>query len=148
MHYIKFNYNGIHHQFPLNYIIYIFYFLAVYYSILHVLLTLYGLLFKIFDKRDDFNFPIANFPLICSNIPAAPAYGVYISQLIGYSRACGTYQDFLDRGFVLTTKLLNQGFLLVQFKSSLRKLNGPQDDLVYRYGISVSQMKRDMFHLS
>jgi hypothetical protein len=32
-----------------------------------------------------------NFPFICSNIPAAPAYGVYISQLIQYSRACGSY---------------------------------------------------------
>jgi hypothetical protein len=32
---------------------------------------------KFFDKRDDFNFPIVNFPFICSNIPAAPAYGVY-----------------------------------------------------------------------
>ena len=34
---------------------------------------------KPYDKRDDFNFPIVNFPFICSNIPAAPAYGVYIS---------------------------------------------------------------------
>jgi hypothetical protein len=36
---------------------------------------------------------------ISSNIPAAPAYGVYISQMIRYSRACGSYQDFLDRGW-------------------------------------------------
>ena len=34
---------------------------------------------QLYDKRDDFNFPIVNFPFICSNIPAAPAYGVYIS---------------------------------------------------------------------
>ena len=34
---------------------------------------------KLYDKTDDFNFPIVNFPFICSNIPAAPAYGVYIS---------------------------------------------------------------------
>ena len=33
---------------------------------------------KPYDKRDDFNFLIVNFPFICSNIPAAPAYGVYI----------------------------------------------------------------------
>jgi hypothetical protein len=33
---------------------------------------------KLYDKRDDFNFPIANFPFICSNIPAAPACRVYI----------------------------------------------------------------------
>jgi hypothetical protein len=34
---------------------------------------------KLYDKRHDFNFPIVNFPFICSNIPAAPAYGVHIS---------------------------------------------------------------------
>jgi hypothetical protein len=33
---------------------------------------------KLYHKRDDFNFPIVNFPFICSNIQAAPAYGVYI----------------------------------------------------------------------
>ena len=44
-----------------------------------------------------FNFPIVNFPFICSNIPAASAYGVYISMLTRYSKACGSYQDFLDR---------------------------------------------------
>ena len=53
---------------------------------------------KLYDKRDDFNFPIVDFSFICSNIPSAPAYGVYISQFIRYSRACCFYQDFLDRG--------------------------------------------------
>jgi hypothetical protein len=76
---------------------------------------------KLYDKRDDFNFPIVNFLFMCSNIRAAPAYRVYISQLIGYSRACGSYLDFLDRGLLLTRKLLNQGFLFVKLKSSLWK---------------------------
>ena len=31
---------------------------------------------KIYDKGDDFNFKIINFPNICSNIPVSPAYGV------------------------------------------------------------------------
>jgi hypothetical protein len=100
---------------------------------------------KHYDKRDDFNFPIVNFPFICSNISAAPAYGVYLSQLIRYSRACSSYQD---RRLLLTRKLLNQGFLLVKLKSSLRKFYGRHHDLVDRYGISVSQMTMDMFHLS
>jgi hypothetical protein len=101
-----------------------------------------------YDKRDDFNFPIVNFPFICSNIPAASAYGVYISPLIQYSRACGSYQVFLDRGLPLIRKLLNQWFLLTKLKSSLRKFYGRHHDLVNRYGISVSQMTTDMFHLS
>ena len=91
--------------------------------------------------NNTFNFPIVN-------CPAAPACGVYISQLIRYSRACGYYQDFLDRGLLLTRKLLNQGFLLVKLKSSLRKFNSLHHDLVDRYGISALQMTTDMFHLS
>jgi hypothetical protein len=55
---------------------------------------------------------------ICSNIPTAPVYRVYISQLIWYTRVCSSYQDFLDRGLLLTRMLLNQGFLLVKLKTS------------------------------
>jgi hypothetical protein len=50
---------------------------------------------KIYDKRDDFNFKIIDFPNMYSNIPASPAYGVYISQLIRYARASSNYSDFL-----------------------------------------------------
>ena len=103
---------------------------------------------KPYNKKDDFNFPIVNFPFICSNIPAALAYGVYISQMIRYSRACGSYKDVLDRGLLLTRKLLNQGFLLVKLKSSLREFYGRHHNLVDRYGISVSKMTTDMFHMS
>ena len=39
---------------------------------------------------------------------------------------------------LLTRKLLNQGFLLVKVKSSLRKFYGRHHDLVERYGISVT----------
>jgi hypothetical protein len=37
---------------------------------------------KLYNKRDDFNFPIVNFPFICSNIPAASVYGGYIVNLV------------------------------------------------------------------
>jgi hypothetical protein len=50
---------------------------------LHVEIDSEGLLrTNLYDKRDDFNFPIVNFPFIWSSITTTPAYGVYISQLI------------------------------------------------------------------
>jgi hypothetical protein len=52
------------------------------------------------------------------------------------------------RGLLLTKKLLNQGFLLVRLKSSLRKFDGRHHDFVNRYRTSVSQMIMDMFPLS
>jgi len=63
-------------------------------------------------------------------------------MLIRYSRACGSYQDFLDRGLLLTRNLLNQGFLLVKLNASLRKFCGRHHDLVDHYGISVSNDHR------
>ena len=62
---------------------------------------------KLYDKRDDFTFPKVNFPFVRSNISASPVYGIYISQLISYSRACAHYNDFLGRAQLLTQKLLN-----------------------------------------
>jgi len=57
-------------------------------------------------------------------------------------RACGSYNDFHDRGLLLTSKLLNQGFLVVKLKSSLRKFYGCHHDLVNSHGLSVSQMNK------
>jgi hypothetical protein len=61
------------------------------------------------------------------------AYGVYISQLIRYSRTCSSYHDFPGRGL-----LLNQWFLVVKLKSALRTFCGHHHVLVNHYGIFVS----------
>ena len=33
---------------------------------------------KIYDKWDDFNFEIVNFPFLDEDVPCSPSYGVYI----------------------------------------------------------------------
>ena len=35
---------------------------------------------KIYDKRDDFDFHIVNFPFFDGDVPRSTSYGVYISQ--------------------------------------------------------------------
>ena len=63
---------------------------------------------ELYDKRDNFNFHVVNFPYICDYIPAVLAYGLYISQLIRYSGTCGFYHNLIDRWLLLTSNLLNQ----------------------------------------
>ena len=99
----------------------------------------------LYDKRDDFNFPIVNFPFLSSNIPSAPAYGVYVSQLIRYARACSNYQDFMERGKVLTTKLLSQGYQKTKLVATLKKFYGRHHDLVNPYNVAVSRIVSDVF---
>jgi hypothetical protein len=72
---------------------------------------------QLYDKRNNFNFSIVNFPYLCSNIPVSPAYGVYILQLIWYARACSTYDQFLVRVSLLTNKLMPQGFQLSRLQA-------------------------------
>ena len=100
-----------------------------------------------YDKRDDFNFQITNFPFLSSNIPSSPAYGVFISQLIRYARACSSYECFILRARRLSSKLLNQGYLVERLKSSFRKFYGRYGDLVEQYGVTLSRMLNDILTL-
>ena len=52
---------------------------------------------KIFDKRNDFNFEIVNFPSLDGDVPCSPIYGVYISQIIRFARVCSPVDDFNNR---------------------------------------------------
>ena len=42
---------------------------------------------KIYDKRDDFDFDIVNFPFLDGDVPRRPSYGLYVSQSIRFARA-------------------------------------------------------------
>jgi hypothetical protein len=118
-------------------------------SYLHILLIIDSngrLTTTLYEKCDDFDFVIANFPFLCTNIPLSPAYGVYISQLIRYTRACFVYKDFSKRGQLLTKKLMLQGCNESRLKSSFRKFYGRHNDLVCDYKLALAYMLNDLFH--
>ena len=60
---------------------------------------------KIYDKGDDFNFEIVNFPFLDGDVPRSPSYGVYTSQLIRFARVCSNVYDFNNRNLFLPAKL-------------------------------------------
>ena len=63
---------------------------------------------KIYNKRDDFDFDIVNFPFLDGDVPRSTSDGVYISQLIRFARVSSHVDDFNTRYKVLTAKLLRQ----------------------------------------
>ena len=65
---------------------------------------------KIYDKRDNFDFGIVNFPFLDGDVPRSSSYGVYISQLIRFARASSYVADFNTHNKLLTQKLLKQGY--------------------------------------
>ena len=97
---------------------------------------------SLYDKRDDFNFHITNSPFLSSNIPSSPAYGVFISQLIRYARACSSYECFVLRAMRLSNKLLEQRYIKERLKSSLRKFYGRYGDLIKQYEAPLPNVTR------
>ena len=61
---------------------------------------------KIYDKRDDFDFDIVNFPFLDGHVPHAPSYGVYISKFIQLARVSSHLAGFNARNKSLTARLL------------------------------------------
>ena len=52
---------------------------------------------KIYDKRDDFDFDIVNFPFLDGDLPRSTSYGVYISHPIRFARVPSHVDDFNTR---------------------------------------------------
>ena len=100
---------------------------------------------RLYDKRDDFDFHIVNFPFLSSNIPSGPSYGVYISQLIRYARCCSHYEDFRYHHKCLVDQLLSQGYRALRLKTSCKKFYGRCQDLIDKYQRSVNLMVNDSF---
>ena len=99
---------------------------------------------SLYDKRDDLNFHITNFPFLSSNIPSLPAYGFFISQLIQYARARSSYECFIMRVVRLSNKLRGQGYVKERLRSSLRKFYGRYGDLIKQYEVPLSRMLHDI----
>ena len=96
------------------------------------------LFIRLYDQRDDFDFPIVNFPYLRSNIPESPAYGAFVSEVIRYARVCSKYEDILFRGSILVSKLLKQGYYSRKLQTTFRKFCGRHIYLIHKFDTSVS----------
>ena len=92
---------------------------------------------KIYDKRDDFDFDIVNFPFLDGDVPRHTLYGVYISQLIRFARASSNLNDFNYRNKTLTAKLLRQGYRYFKLRKAFSKFYRRHSALLEKYSVSL-----------
>jgi hypothetical protein len=82
------------------------------------------------------------------SIPASPAYGVYISQLIRYARASSNYSDFMKHHLHLRNRLLDQGYKKIRLIRSLKQFIFRYQDFVEIYSVSAEKIINDGFSYS
>ena len=81
---------------------------------------------SLFDKRDDTNFHITNFP--------------FMPQRIRYTRACSSYECFILRAVRISNKLIGQGYVIERLDPSVRKVYCRYGELVKQYAVPVSRL--------
>ena len=94
---------------------------------------------KIYDKRDDFNFDIVNFPFFDGDVTQRPSYGVYISQLIRFARASSHVTYFNNRNKFLTAKLLKQGYRYHNIRKAFSKFYRSHFELIEKCHVSLKK---------
>ena len=95
---------------------------------------------KIYDKRDDFDFDIVNFPFLDGDLPRRPSYGVYISQLIRFARVCTHVDDFNTRNKCLTAKLLKQGYRYYKLRKAFSKFYRRHYELISKFNVGLKSL--------
>ena len=95
---------------------------------------------KIYDKRDDFDFDIVNFPFLDGDVPHRASYGVYISQLISFARVCNHVTDFNARNKCLTAKLLQQGYRYHTLRKTFSKFYRRHYELISKYNVGLKTL--------
>ena len=91
--------------------------------------------FRVYDKQDDFNFDIVNYPFSDSCIPKKSALGVYVSQLLRYARICSFYQDFKEKSHTLVNKLRKQGYREVDLRRLTLRFFNERQEFLSKYNI-------------
>ena len=95
---------------------------------------------KIYDKRDDFDFDIVNFPFLDDDVPRSTSYGVYISQLIRFARVASHVADFNARNKSLTAKLLQQGYRYHKLRKTFSKFYRRHYELVSKLNVGLKTL--------
>ena len=89
---------------------------------------------SVYDKRDDFGFPIVNFPWLSRDVPRLPSYGIYISQLVRFAWCCTSVLDFHSKNLQITSKLLTQGYRYHKLRKTFGKFFRSYSELLSKFG--------------
>jgi hypothetical protein len=89
---------------------------------------------QLYDKQDDLNFSIVDFPDFQFHL-----YIVFISRSwFDRQDPCSTNVQFLIQGSLLTNKLMSQGLIQSRLQAAFRKFYGLYNYLVWKYNVNLS----------
>ena len=95
---------------------------------------------KTYDKCNDFDFEIVNFPYLDGDVPRRASYSFYILQLIPFARVFSHVTDFNTQNKLLTAKPLNQGYQYHKLRKAFSKFYRCHFDLVSIFNVGLKYL--------
>ena len=97
---------------------------------------------KIYDKRDDFDLEIVNYPFLDGDVSQSTSYGIYTSQLIRFARAFSCDADFNTHNELLTQKLLKQSYRYHKLRKTFSNFCRRYYDLISKFKVGLKSLMR------
>jgi hypothetical protein len=95
-------------------------------------------LVKLYDKRNDYNFDVINYPFLDGNIPKGQSYGIFISQLVRLARINSSFNSFIVDCKNLVRKLERQSFNIAALRKRFEIFVDKYFNIWGKFGINLS----------
>ena len=103
--------------------------------------------YKLYDKRDSYEFFIVRFPYIQSNIPSKIFYSSIGAETLRICRATSKYSEFLNTIKPFLVRMKNQGSKIRKVEQVIKKVINKNRDNFSKFEKDTSTIITDVFRL-
>ena len=107
---------------------------VVCYLDIKVIITEKGIRTEVYNKVDDFDFPVVTFTFASGNMPLHIGYNIFFGQILRYSRICSHKEDFMNKTSSLYKTLVNHGYDERKLVRFFRKIFSKDPFILFKYG--------------
>lgn len=109
-----------------------------------------GVTTSLYNKTDDFDFPVVSYTFPESNIPKQLGYNVFYGQVLRYSAIFSVRQEFVSKTAKLFRILNNRGYSHNMLIKTLKKVFKNNIYILYKFGFKISSevLAELQYHLS
>ena len=93
---------------------------------------------KLYDKRNDYDFDVINYPFLDGNIPKGQSYGIFISQLVHLARINSSFNSFILDCKNLVRKLARQSFNIAALRKRFEIFVDKYFNIWGKFGINLT----------
>lgn len=104
-----------------------------------------GVTTNVFNKTEEFNFPVVSFTYPTSNIPMQLGYNVFYGQILRYSKICSKRDNFLIKTKHLYNILQNRGYKENKLLQFFKKIYIKNHFNLFKFGyVNIMQIVNDL----